>query len=620
MLDLMRRNASSWVIKTILGFIALTFIWWGVGSFTGEQADTVATVGKRRITASELEQAVSTLEKTYRDVYGAAFTRDMASALDLRGQALETLVQKEILLAEASRMGLEASDAEVRRDISTNPAFQANGAFSEERYRSILDYNRMSTGAYEASKRTEITLRKVEGVITAAARVTEREARELFEMTRRRVRLAVAAFDPEKAKGVAEPTEGDIAARYAETKEKYRTPARVKLVAARFTAEGFGAAGAPPTEAEIKAFHDENSDRFRTQEEREVTRAFFAAAGDNAAALSKAAELSTRPPAGKDDFVAAARKAGAAVSSSTLSRKSENDEAEKAVFAAGAGGLAGPVKVEGGVALYRVDRIRFPEAIPYDQVRGKVEQALRRERGRDQAVIAVYKAREAAEKGGSLKGALPPHVAVVETGWVGEADPGELPPAVVQEALTLPAGAVGPVKSVGDVHYLYQVAAKEDSKVPPLQEVRERIATELRADRRKAAARAEAAKLLASAKTAAELESGAKAAGASVTVTAPVSVSSGKLPPPLDEAPAIREEILRMNARNPVLARPVEAKGRSLAVALVSEEIPGEEEWKTEAAAFRKKAEARKKEEILSAFIAERRKAMKVTMNKDAAK
>ena len=34
MLDVLRRNAGSWAIKFILTFIALTFIWWGVGSYS----------------------------------------------------------------------------------------------------------------------------------------------------------------------------------------------------------------------------------------------------------------------------------------------------------------------------------------------------------------------------------------------------------------------------------------------------------------------------------------------------------------------------------------------------------------------------------------------------------
>ncbi len=106
MLDVLRRNAGSWAIKGILTFIALTFIWWGVGSYSQSKQDVAATVGDGKISMAELAEAHAGLEKTYRDVYGKEFTPEVAKALNLRRQALETLVRRRLLLAEAARMGL----------------------------------------------------------------------------------------------------------------------------------------------------------------------------------------------------------------------------------------------------------------------------------------------------------------------------------------------------------------------------------------------------------------------------------------------------------------------------------------------------------------------------------
>ena len=39
----------------------------------------------------------------------------------------------------------------------------------------------------------------------------------------------------------------------------------------------------------------------------------------------------------------------------------------------------------------------------------------------------------------------------------------------------LPSGEVGPVKTLGETHYLYQVLAKEDSRIPPLADVRAQV-------------------------------------------------------------------------------------------------------------------------------------------------
>src|SRR5512139_163275 len=164
MLDVLRRNAGSWAIKVILSFIALTFIWWGVGTYTESGRNVAAKVAGEPITTGELAEAAAGLEKTYREVYGAAFTPEMAKALDLRKQALDSLIQRRILLAEADRMGLSATDTEIQQEIAATPAFQADGQFREDRYRTVLSYNRVTPGEFEASKRTEITLKKMEGL------------------------------------------------------------------------------------------------------------------------------------------------------------------------------------------------------------------------------------------------------------------------------------------------------------------------------------------------------------------------------------------------------------------------------------------------------------------------
>ena len=39
MLNLMRKNAGTWLIKILLGAIVLVFVFWGVGSFSDREPD-----------------------------------------------------------------------------------------------------------------------------------------------------------------------------------------------------------------------------------------------------------------------------------------------------------------------------------------------------------------------------------------------------------------------------------------------------------------------------------------------------------------------------------------------------------------------------------------------------
>src|SRR3989337_3319862 len=135
----------------------------------------------------------------------------MASKLNLRKQALDTLIRRKLLLAEAKKMRLSASCEEVRREIAATPAFQVDGKFREDRYRSILSSNQVSPTEYETSQQQEITVRKLEGLFSAAARVTPSEARDLFRLMSRNIRLLVVTADPSGTRKVPPATARETA-------------------------------------------------------------------------------------------------------------------------------------------------------------------------------------------------------------------------------------------------------------------------------------------------------------------------------------------------------------------------------------------------------------------------
>jgi peptidyl-prolyl cis-trans isomerase D len=623
MLDVLRRNAGSWAIKIILGFIAITFVWWGVGTYSERGRDVAATVGEETISMSQLAEAVSGLEKSYRDVYGAAFTPEMAKALNFRKQALDTLVQRTILLGESRKLGLGASDSEVRQEIAADPAFQVDGQFNEERYRSILSYNRITTAEFETSKRQEITLKKIEGLLAADARVPESEARDLFQLSARKVRLLVVTADPETKKGVPPPSEPEISANYAQARESYRTPARVKLLAARFD-PGHFARNAPVTEEEIRAFYEGNTDKFRTEEQRLVSQIFLPyTRNDKETVGRKAADLLVEAGKGKAEFEKLAKLRSRIKTGETwLGRGEAKPEIAEAVFSAAVDAVVGPVDTGNGFLLVRINRIKFPEAVPLSQVKDRVVSLLRHEKGKDLAVIKAYEAHAKAAASNDLKAACGPYgIAPVETGWTsGDSKDDPVPPAVAQEALLIPLKEIGPVKTVGDAHYLFQVVAKEESRIPELSEVRGRVLAAVLREKKRSIARSELEKILSTAKTSAGLEREARKAGFSVTATSFFPPLSGPYPAILPETVDVRKMLLSLSKNSPVYGRSVESSGRFLAMALIDEQRADDKEWAARREAFIRVVMEQKKNQLIDAFIADRRAQSKVEINPEALK
>jgi peptidyl-prolyl cis-trans isomerase D len=621
MLDVLRRNAGSWAIKIILTFIALTFIWWGVGSYSQSRHDVAATVGGEKVTLAELAETTARLEKTYRDVYGNALTPEMARELNLRKQALDTLIRRKLLLAEAKKMGLSASSEEVRREIAATPAFQVDGEFREDRYRSILSYNRVSPADYETSRQQEITVRKLEGLLSASARVTPSEARDFFRMISRKVRLLVVTSDPSR-RIVPPATAGETAAKYEQTRESYRIPARVKLSVALFSPETF-AREMNPSEQEIVSFYEGNADKFRTEESRLVHPVTIPyAAGAREQSRKKVEEILAEARKGKDRFEEIAKKLSRGKGGATwLTRREMRPELADAVFSAPVDGVVGPIDTGSGFTIVRVSRIRFPETLPLAQVRDRVLALLKREKGKDVAVLRAYEAHGKARESGDLAGACASFgVTLRETGWTSDGKGTDLPSAVVQEALLLQAGEIGPVKTVGDTHYLFRVDAKENSRIPSLPEVRGRIVAVVEKEKREAAARAELQQAVAGAKTASELERNAGKAGLAVTTTPFFTPLSGPLPGALSAAGDIRRDLLPLSPKSPVSSKVFPAGEKYLAVAFVSEQPEDPKEWEAGKDSFIRRLREQKQASVLEAFVADRMNQSKVEINPEALK
>jgi peptidyl-prolyl cis-trans isomerase D len=622
MLSILRRNAGSWAIKIILSFIALTFIWWGVGTYSEQDRNVAATVGGETITMNDLSEAIANLEKSYREVYGAAFTPETAKALNLKKQAMDSLVQRKILLAEAAKMGLSATDEEVQREIAGIPAFQQSGQFRDEQYRSVLSYNRITPAEFEATKRVEITMKKVRDLVAAGALVPETEAKELFQVSSRKVRLVVVTADPRKVK-VDAPTEEEILAEYEQRKERFRTPPRVKLVVAAFTPDRFGRE-VDPSEAGIKAFYETNSDRFRTEERRLVSRIVlpFGEKGRDAV-RKKAEEILAKASKGKAEFDALAKTYARGKNGETwLSHKDAGSALSEPLFQASVDTVVGPIELPGSFVLARVNRIRFPEALPLSQIRDRVIEQIRHEKGKDLAVVKAYEALPKATAAKSVKSTAAAFgVPVIETGWVGaEAAPG-LPAALVQDALLLPSGEVAPVKTVGDSHYLFQVTAKEDSRVPPLSGVRDKVVAEVVREKKAAAARSALQQVLAASNTAAELESNARKAGLSSSLTSGFAPLSEPAPESLAGAGDIRRDLSPLSGKTPVSRKVYQGReGNFLAVALSDEQLPSDAEWEEKKDGFLKSVAEQKQNMMLEAFLSDRIKSVKVEINPDALK
>ncbi len=170
MLDQMRRH-KSW-LKWSLGFVALALVIFFIPNFLQQNpagaisGDTVATIEGRDITAGEFRRTYDAQLQAYRNAYGGNVSEQLLKQLGIDQQIIQQLVDQQAALAEAERLGIRASDEEVRQRIFATPAFLENGAFiGEQRYQQLLRSQRppMTPAQFENAIRDELVIDEAAG-------------------------------------------------------------------------------------------------------------------------------------------------------------------------------------------------------------------------------------------------------------------------------------------------------------------------------------------------------------------------------------------------------------------------------------------------------------------------
>ncbi len=147
---------------TVFAFVGTAFVGIIVYKLTG-QISGAAVVNGKEITTTELNYNARLLMKDYEDK--GIDTAPLRKTI--YRQALENLINQELLFQEAEKEGIVATDEEVKRAILDTPAFQENGKFSKEKYYAILRNMSLSPEFFEGLLRKDISIKHLLTILKA---------------------------------------------------------------------------------------------------------------------------------------------------------------------------------------------------------------------------------------------------------------------------------------------------------------------------------------------------------------------------------------------------------------------------------------------------------------------
>lgn len=498
MLGIIREKAKGWIAWVIVILISIPFALWGINSYL--QALNKVVVAKVNGTEIEGQAFQRDLDQQREQLLQATQGKIDSAILNSKAfkeQVLEGMIRRMLLKDAAADDGFRISDAQLRQLIESAPEFQSHGHFSREQYNLALRRAGYSDVGFEEQLRLQNEIIQMRNGFVESAFLTDHDINSTLRLQDQKRKFSYARIDPARFRKSIHVTEKEIADHYNEHKEDYRTPEQVKVNYVVLSVNDL-AKDIKPTDAELHKAYQDNIDRYTTPAERRASHILIKLAknADAAAqkkALEKAQELEKKLKSGAS-FSKLARE----YSTDSQSAKKGGDLGyiskgmmvkpfEQALFALKPGEISAPVRSQYGYHIIKLTGIKPQERVPFAKVRGELEKQVAHKKAEDKyyEIGDTFKD-DVYEHADSLEFAAKKLNLKVETSdWFGrKGGPGiAVSPKVVSAAFS---DDVLHQRLNSDTIELGQgtlvaihVVGYHESKILPLDQVRDRIKTRL---------------------------------------------------------------------------------------------------------------------------------------------
>lgn len=538
MLDSMRRH-KTW-LKWSLVLVVLAFIVFYIPDFL-QTRDTsgaipggaVARVGDRVITAADFTRVYNAQVQAYRSAYGGNLNAQLLKQLGIDRQILQQLIDEEAASAEAERQGLSASDAEVRERIVTMPVFQENGQFvGEARYKALLRMQRppLTHTEFEENIRRGIVLDKLRMALTEWVTVSDHEVDQEYRRRNEKVKLQFVALTADRFREGLTATDQELQTYFDGHKEEFRIGEQRRVKYAVIDVQQMRER-VHVTPQDVQRFYDQNIEQYSTPEQVRASHILLKTEGkDEAAVRALAEKVLAEARAPHADFAALAAKYSEDDASKArggdldfFSRGRMVPEFEQVAFALEPGAISDLVKTPFGFHVIKVTAKHEATARPLEEVRAQIEEQIKWERAQSQASDLAARLSSQIRTTADLERVAPANALTVQESAPFTRDepvPGLGPsPELSAAAFELSVGQAGEAVRTAQGYALFAVTGREDSRLPSLDEVKEKVREAVIAGKALDAARQKAAGLVATLKGAADFTAAAKAAGLEVKST-----------------------------------------------------------------------------------------------------
>jgi peptidyl-prolyl cis-trans isomerase D len=594
-LDLMRRQARSWLIKVALGGIIIVFIFWYGWSGPGERkADYAAKVGETVIGYNEFYAAYESRLEMMRQQFKGQVPEEIQKLLT-KQKVLDGLIDQVLLLKEAQRLGLSVTEEDVIRDIQGSRWFQVNGVFDERAYREFLRQIKLNPGTYEEFLKRQLLEGQLLRLLTDSVKADPEEVKRLWHFQNDKLILSVLTIPAEPDK--APPDPAALEAFFKKNQAKYELPPSLNIQYTVFSWKDTAKRLTVPDE-DVKTYYDTHPKEFmvpeRFQARHILIKILPEATKEQIDDVKKKIEDLYGRIKGGEDFEQAAKSESQDEATASkggdlgpFSRGTLDPDLEKSIADLKPGEVSAPIRSAQGYHLVRLDTHVPEKQLDLEVVKEKISKKILEDRARkqveresEQFFEQVYRTdniEEQAKKFGFEVRKVDGIARVTGIPDVGD------DPNVIDEVFRLDAGDISKLMRTGDQFVVAKVLGKNKERIPAFDEVKSRVEKEFLKEQAVTAARKKAESIIEALKNQPDkADEIAQEYHVTWSQLEPVSRTVGFVPK-LGSSPDVSEMLSSVSRANPLYLNPISVPGGMSVVRLVRVDAASEEKFQDEA-------------------------------------
>jgi peptidyl-prolyl cis-trans isomerase D len=510
------------------------------------------------------------------------------------GQVGQRLVQQQVLLQVADKLGIRASDEDVRQFLQTGPTGQVlypNGVFiGQQAYASLISQRlNMSVPDFEDNVRQSIILRRLQSMITAGITVSPQDVRDAYRKQSVKIKFDYAIISSSDLLKTINPSDSDLEAFFKQNAARYATavPEARKIAYFAFTPGDIPGGLTQPTQQQIQQYYNDHLSDYQVPEQSKSRHILIqvapgADAKTDAAAKAKAEDVLKQLKAGGSWDELAKKYSDDPGSKNTggdlgfAQRGRMVPEFDNAIFTQKIGDIE-IVKSQFGYHVVQVEERQTAHTQPLNEVLPQIQTTLLRESAAQAEENYARALTSEADKDGLEKAAAAHHLEVVTTPPVERtgviaalASSTEL----LSKAFAAKQGDAPQFAPTGEGYAVFQVTGIQAAHAPAFADWKSHVLDDYRNEKLPGLLNQKTQELADKAKAENDLAKAAKELGATVKTSDLVS-PTGQVPG-LGDVGQVAPQLFDLNVGS--VAGPIDAERNGAVVKIVDKQQPSDEE------------------------------------------